>query len=79
MFNDMRKSKLKSDEQHQSAPTIHSPQPLPTLEQIRRRAHDIYVARGGGEGLALNDWLKAEQDLKEIVGWQKIREKQSEA
>jgi len=40
------------------------PQLPPTLEQIRQRAHDIYVARGGAEGSALNDWLQAEQELK---------------
>ena len=35
-----------------------------TPEQIRQRAHAIYAARGGMEGMMLNDWLKAEQELK---------------
>ncbi len=52
----MRASKQKANEQHQSAPT--------TLEQIQQRAHEIYVAHGGAEGMALNDWLMAEQELK---------------
>jgi hypothetical protein len=60
----MRTSKRKPGEQYRSAPTIHSLQLPPTLEQIRQRAHDIYVARGGAEGSALNDWLQAEQELK---------------
>ena len=46
----------------------------PTLEQIRQLAHDSYVARGGAEGLALNDWLRAEQELK-----QKLEGEQSAA
>jgi len=63
----MRPSRRKANEPYQSAPTIHSAQPPPTQEQIRQRAHDIYVARGGTEGMALNDWLDAEQDLKRIL------------
>jgi hypothetical protein len=33
-------------------------------EQIVRRAHEIYLARGDGEGDALSDWLAAERELK---------------
>jgi hypothetical protein len=43
---------------------IPTAQLAPTLDQIRQRAHDIYVARGGTEGMGLNDWLQAEQELK---------------
>lgn len=35
------------------------------LEQIRRRAHELYEARGREEGHDLEDWLQAEA---EIVG-----------
>jgi hypothetical protein len=35
-----------------------------THEQIVRRAHEIYLARGDGEGDALSDWLAAERELK---------------
>jgi len=60
----MKTSKQKSGALYQSAPTIHTPQLPSTLDQIRRRAHEIYVARGRTEGLALNDWLTAESELK---------------
>jgi hypothetical protein len=60
----MRTSKQKLTEQFQSAPTIQTPKVPPTPEQIRQRAHAIYAARGGMEGMMLNDWLKAEQELK---------------
>ena len=28
------------------------------------RAHEIFLARGGTPGLELDDWLKAERELK---------------
>ncbi len=33
------------------------------LEQIRRRAHELYEARGGEEGHDLEDWLQAEAEI----------------
>jgi hypothetical protein len=33
-------------------------------EQIRERAHQIFLARGGTPGNELDDWLRAEQELK---------------
>lgn len=38
---------------------------VPTLDEIRRRAHEIFMARGGAPGHELEDWLRAEQQLKE--------------
>lgn len=47
----------------------------PTKEETRRllcevlerkvaaRAYELYVARGGAEGAALDDWLQAEKDV----------------
>jgi hypothetical protein len=32
---------------------------------IARRAYDLYLARGGEPGHQLQDWLQAEQDLRE--------------
>jgi hypothetical protein len=60
----MRTSKRKANELYQSMPVIPTAPLAPTLEQIRQRAHDIYVARGGMDGMGLNDWLQAEQELK---------------
>jgi DUF2934 family protein len=33
-------------------------------EQIRERAHEIYIERGGVDGQALDDWLQAEIELE---------------
>lgn len=35
----------------------------PRLERIARRAHEIYEARGGQHGRALDDWLQAEREI----------------
>lgn len=36
----------------------------PSEEQNRQRAHDISVARGGPEGMALKDRLQTEREIK---------------
>jgi hypothetical protein len=33
-------------------------------EQIAKRAYEIYLARGDGDGDALGDWLSAERELR---------------
>lgn len=35
----------------------------PTPGEIRRRAYEIYVERGGPDGFDLDDWLQAEREL----------------
>jgi HSP20 family protein len=35
-------------------------------ERIRQRAFEIFEGRGGADGLATDDWLKAERDLIRI-------------
>ena len=47
-----------------SATAIHAPQLPHNYEQIRKRAEEFYAARNGMIGMTLNDWLKAEQELK---------------
>lgn len=37
----------------------------PTSEAIRRRAFEIYVASGETQGHDLDDWLRAERELRE--------------
>jgi hypothetical protein len=34
-------------------------------EAIRQRAFEIYLARGGEPGYALDDWLRAKRELTE--------------
>jgi hypothetical protein len=60
----MKTTKRKIDQQFKRAPAIHGPKLPPSVEEVRKRAHEIYVSRGGANGLALNDWLSAEEELK---------------
>jgi hypothetical protein len=39
----------------------------PRIEEIRIRAYEIYVERGGQPGHDVDDWLQAEQDLEPKV------------
>ena len=36
---------------------------LPTHQEIERRAHEIYLKRGGQNGRDMDDWLTAEAEL----------------
>ena len=36
----------------------------PSEEEIRTRAYQRYLERGGGHGQAFDDWLEAERELK---------------
>jgi hypothetical protein len=36
----------------------------PSEEDIRVRAYQRYLQRGGGHGLDFDDWLHAERELK---------------
>ena len=40
------------------------PPAAPTEDDIRHRAYERYLARGGNHGLHFNDWLEAEKELK---------------
>ena len=44
---------------------VEKPAPnQPTQAEIAKRAHEIYVARGGAHGCDLDDWLQAERELQ---------------
>lgn len=50
-----------------SSPAVKSLRPgesQPTQEQIALRAYQIYLERGGAPGNELEDWTRAEQELK---------------
>ena len=35
----------------------------PDRDRIAMRAYELYLARGGGDGAAMDDWLNAEREL----------------
>jgi hypothetical protein len=38
--------------------------PEPSVDDIRRRAYERYLERGGKHGQHFDDWLEAERELK---------------
>jgi hypothetical protein len=42
-----------------------SPVQRPDPEEIRRRAFEIHIERGGIHGCDLDDWIQAEKELAE--------------
>lgn len=40
----------------------------PTVEQIAERAYEFYLARGGAPGHDVEDWLRAEAELRAEQG-----------
>jgi DUF2934 family protein len=36
----------------------------PTPDEVARRAYEMYEARGGEPGADLDDWLRAERELR---------------
>jgi Protein of unknown function (DUF2934) len=44
---------------------VHTPESR--MNRIARRAHEIYEARGGEHGKALEDWLQAEREIDSEV------------
>jgi hypothetical protein len=60
----MKKRRQIQKSQNESAPAAKTPGPPPTPDEIRRRAHEIFLARGGVPGKELDDWLLAERELK---------------
>jgi hypothetical protein len=37
----------------------------PTADDVARRAYELYEARGAESGADLDDWLRAERELRE--------------
>jgi hypothetical protein len=44
------------------------------MNRIARRAHEIYEARGGEHGRALEDWLQAEREIDAEISDQRGHE-----
>jgi hypothetical protein len=59
-----RVSEASHVQQASQEPQTHQPANNHSLEeQIRHRAHELYLQRGGNHGSDLEDWLQAEDEL----------------
>jgi hypothetical protein len=45
--------------------TLRARRTQPTNEEIAARAYEIFLTRGGEHGSDLDDWLRAEQELRQ--------------
>jgi hypothetical protein len=61
----MKNTKPKKSQSYESAPTIKTPGTAITHEEIRLRAYEIFLTRGGTHGNDHDDWLLAEHELKQ--------------
>jgi hypothetical protein len=56
-----------------------SARPTPSHEEIRRRAYEIYLERGGLPGDELDDWLRAERELQKVAlfarDWNRVQQR----
>jgi len=41
---------------------------VPAEDEIRSRAYELYQQRGGEEGHAIEDWLRAEEEISQNLG-----------
>ena len=76
MHNTLMKARIQQgNSARESKPRKTTRGVAPTVEEIRQRAQEIFLARGGGPGNELDDWLSAEEQLKkERAGINKTRE-----
>ncbi len=58
----MKNRSNKPSKTPQKAPA--AAKPPPSEAQIRARAHEIFLKRGGTPGHALEDWVTAERELR---------------
>ena len=60
-------SKAKSNNSREGSEAVEQDRSLDLIreENIRRRAYEIYLERGGEPGHDLEDWLQAERELTE--------------
>jgi hypothetical protein len=51
----------------------------PSDEEIRRRAYEIYLERGGLAGNEIDDWLRAERELQKVAlfarDWNRVQQR----
>jgi hypothetical protein len=49
---------------------------IPSHEEIRHRAYELYLGRGDRPGDELDDWLRAERELQKVAlfrrGWSRL-------
>lgn len=61
----MKNSKKTGPSRSESIPSPEKSNPVPAVEEIRKRAYEIFLARDSSAGDAASDWFHAERELKQ--------------
>ncbi len=55
----------------------------PNHDEIRRRAHEIYIEGGSLPGRELDDWLRAERELRKVAlftqDWNRLKQRRRDS
>ena len=51
----------------------------PSREEIARQAHELYVQRGGEHGKDVEDWVRAEKELRDEPVVAQVKTKATQA
>lgn len=54
---------MKNHSNRKTNKSAEAPTPVSLREQIETRAHEIWIASGGGDGNDLQHWLQAEAEI----------------
>jgi hypothetical protein len=63
--NPLERSEIQATNAAPSRDAVSNTNGAPTREQIEIRAYQLYLQRGRGDGLDVQDWLQAESELIE--------------
>ncbi len=61
----MKNSKKTGPSRSEGIPSPEKSKPSPGMEEIRKRAYEIFLARESSAGDAGSDWLQAERELRQ--------------
>jgi hypothetical protein len=60
----MKRSRATPQDRHAVSQSERPAPPEPSRDAIAQRAYELYRARGRTDGRDLDDWLQAEQELR---------------
>jgi hypothetical protein len=64
MPNPQSEEEIKTMKAESRTKRVAIPEPPSVEQEIRQRAYELFEARGGEEGHELEDWLRAEEEIK---------------
>jgi hypothetical protein len=66
-YSNARRCSMPATARAKEQPPKSETKNLPLEEQIRRRAYELYVVHGSQSGSELDDWLRAEEEIRSTL------------